>query len=251
MFLPLFAQILVIFLVLVFALVLVRQNRRPYFAFLFLTVLFIALIIRRLPLVFDLHLGLYYNWIGVFLVIPWVLIILWLTPLRGKDIGLTLKHRSGTITPAIMVTIGIIVFKGIIGVLVNGGQAAGSPPLDAVAVETLLFNITLAPLTQELLHSGLLLSLMIIALGGKKTDQKFDWNRVIILAIILTAFSHGIQFGLIYNAEFQFNLMAFIFPFIGKLLYAWLRLSTGSLLFPILAFSASNFVVWLTPYLIN
>lgn len=247
MLLPRILDTIVMSLVLVVALFVVKQDRRPWFAFLFLVVYLVARIAVLLPLpqVLDFHPdGLVHNWIGHLLQIAWVLVFLWIGPLRAEDIGLTLKQRSGTILPAVVGTIGVIAFKGGLPVLLGGG------PSNGLSAETLLFQITMPPLAQELLHSGLLLSLMIIALGGIKVDQEFDWTLVIVLAVLVNAFSHGIKFGLQYDPGLQFNIMVFMTPFIGKLVYAWLRLSTGSLLFPVLAYSLSNLVVVLIPYLL-
>ena len=244
MFLSVLPQTVGVFLVIMIAFAMVKQNRRPYFALLFIIAYLVSRIVVPLPHALGLHLGLDHNWVGHFLMIGWVLIFLWIGPLRAKDIGLTLKQHSGTITPAIMVTIGIIAFKGIVAALLTEGR-----PNDII-VETLLFQITMPPLAQELVQTGILLTLMILALGGT-INQKTDWDRVTYLAVIVTAFSHGIIFALSYNGGLQLNIMAFMIPFIGKVAYAWLRLYTGSLLFPILAFSISNFVVWLVPYLLN
>ncbi len=247
MLLPRFLDTIVMSLVLVVALFVVKQNRRPWFAFLFLVAYLVARIAVLLPLpqVLDLHPeGLVHNWIGHLLKIAWVLVFLWIGPLKAEDIGLTLKQRSGTILPAVMGTIGVIAFKGVLA----GLQSPA--PSNGLSVETLLFQITMPPLAQELLHSGLLLSLAIIALGGSKVGQEFDWTLVIVLAVIVSAFSHGIKFALQYDAGLQFNIMVFMVPFIGKLVYAWLRLSTGSLLFPVLAYSLSNLLVVLIPHLL-
>lgn len=232
----------IVLAVVVIAYLLIKQKRSPYFAFLFLLIYSVARIVNQLPGSLGLSLGLIHNWIGHFLIIALIILFLWLGPLRAKDIGLTLKHRSGTIIPAFVVALCIIAFKGIITALLR------VYPAD-YGLETLLFQSIMPPLTQEILYSGLLLSLMIIALGGSKVNQKFDWKLGTVLAIIVTAFSHGIMFGLSFNTGFQFNIVAFSFPFLGKLLYAWLRLSTGSLVFPILAFSVSNIIVWLIRHL--
>ena len=242
MFLSVLPQTVGVFLVIMIAFAMVKQNHRPYFAILFIVAYLVSRIVVRLPDALGLQLN--YNWIGHVLVIAWVLFFLWISPLKPKDIGLTLRQRSGTVMPAVIVTLCLIALKGIITVLLNAF-------LYNSGFETLLFQITMPALAQELQYSGLLLSLMIVALGGRQTEQKFDWNRVTVLAIIITAFSHGIVFGLVNNTGFQVNILAFTTPFIGKLVYAWLRLSTGSLLFPILAFSVSNFVVWLLTLLLT
>ncbi len=244
MFISVILQTIVVFLVLIAALYMVKQNRRPYFALLFLIVYIGARLVVRLPQIQDLHPGLHHNWTGQILIVAWVLFCLWISPLTPRDIGLTLRQRPGTVMPAVILTICVIVFKGVLTVLLNAF-------LVNTGVESLLFQVTMPPLAQELQYSGLLLSLLIVSLGGRQTDQNFDWDRATVLAIIITAFSHGIIFGLVYSSGFQINIIAFTTPFIGKLVYAWLRLSTGSLLFPFLAYSASNFVVWLLTFLLN
>ncbi len=247
MFVPVLFDAVALLMVVIVALLVVRQHRRPYFAFLFLVVFVVARIVSILPLPHALGLhpeGLVYNWIGHLLQIAWVLVFLWAGPLSAKDIGLTFKQRSGTVLPAVLMTIGVITFKGGLRVLLNG------TPADDLITETILFQGTMPPLTQEVLYSGLLLSLLIVALGGKAADQDFDWSSTIVLAVIVTAFSHAVAFGLRYDAGLQVNFGAFLTPFIGKLVYAWLRLSTGSLVFPVLAYSLSNLVVLFIPYLL-
>lgn len=102
-----------------------------------------------------------------------------------------------------------------------------------------------------LVHSGLLLSLMLVTLGGKRVDQQSDWTLPVVLAVVVTALGHGINFGLQYDPGLHFSITASLVPFIGKLVYGWLRLSTGSLLFPMVAFSLSNLAVLLLPYLLG
>lgn len=248
-------QLAAVLLGLVLCLIVSKQNRRTYFAFLFILVYVIAHVANRLPQFFNVYsvldLGLSYNWIGHLLMILVVLLFLWYGPLSAKDIGLTLDQRSDTVISAVIATLGVIIFKGSIAVSVNGGPTYDGPPFDSVAAEELLFQTIMAPVAQELLYTGVLLSLLIVALGEQKEDQTFSWNHVIVLAIALTAFSHGIRFGLIYDGGFQFTVESFLFPFIGKLVYAWLRLSTGSLLFPVIAFSLSNLATWALPYLLS
>lgn len=91
MLIPIFAQTMVVSLLLIVALVLVEENRRPYFALLFIVAYLVSRILVILPGTLGLHLGLIHNWVGHFLKVAWVLIFLWIGPLRAKDIGLTLK----------------------------------------------------------------------------------------------------------------------------------------------------------------
>jgi len=245
MFLPLLVDAIAVIVAIVIALLLVKQNQRPLYAVLFFVVYLVARIVNQLPFLLGFFpQNLQFNWYGHFLMIAWVLIFVWLSPLQAKDIGLTLKQRPGTVLDAVLVSIGVVVFKGGVTALFGGGASDGIP------TETLLFQITMPPLAQELLHSGLLLSLMILALGGPKEDQDFDWGQLCVLAVIVTALSHALKFGFSLDPGFQISFFAFLTPFIGKLVYGWLRLSTGSLLFPVLAYSVSNLVVLLVQYLL-
>ncbi|TVQ21778.1 MAG: CPBP family intramembrane metalloprotease [Spirochaetaceae bacterium] len=246
-FLPIIVDTIVLSLITAVAVLPAKRNRRPNFALLFLVVYAVSRIVTRLPSPDALGLhpeGLAYNWVGHLFIIAWVLIFVRIGPLRAKDIGLTLAQRPGTVFPAVLVTLGVIAFKSGLAVLLSGG------PPDDLMTETLLFQITMPALAQELVYSGILLSLMLGALGGKKVEQEFDWTVPVVLAVIVTALSHGITFGLRFDSGLQFDIAAFSVPFLGKLVYAWLRLSTGSLVFPVLAYSLSNLAVLLLPYLL-
>jgi len=48
----------------------------------------------------------------------------------------------------------------------------------------------------------------------------------------------------------QFNSFSFLYPFIGGLVWAALRLETDSLLFPILAHNGGNFIAVLILHLL-
>ena len=229
------------------AMLLARRDRRPVYLLLFLVVYAGARIVNRLPHPDLLGLppeGLAYNWVGHLFMIAWVLIVVRIGPLRASTVGLTLRQRPGSVLPAVLVTLGVVVFKGGLALLLSGG------PPDDLMTETLLFQITMPALAQELVYSGLLLSLMLVALGGERVDQQFDWTLPVVLAVVVTALGHGITFGLRYDSGLSFSVSAFLVPFIGKIVYAWLRLSTGSLLFPILAYSLSNLVVVLIPHVL-
>ena len=244
MFLPLLVDVIVIVVIILVALLLVKENRRPIYAGLFLVGYLGARLVNQLPFFLGFFPeNLQFNWYGHVLMIVWVLAFVWISPLKAKEVGFTLKQRPGTVLPAVLVSIGVIVFKGGVTALFGGGAPDGIP------TETLLFQITMPPLAQEFLFSGLLLSLIMIALGGPEDNQDFDWGQVCVLAVIVTALSHGLKFGYRLDAGFQFMFVPFLTPFLGKLVYGWLRLETGSLLFPVLAYSLSNLVVLLVPFI--
>jgi membrane protease YdiL (CAAX protease family) len=65
--------------------------------------------------------------------------------------------------------------------------------------------------------------------------------------VFITALAFGIWHGLSYSASgFAFDSMSALFPFIGSIAGGWLRFSSGSLLFPIVAHSFANIAFHLT-----
>ncbi len=244
MYMSLLAQITIILLLLVVVLALTNQDRRPYYAFLFLVFKLVDSILLRLPSTLGLQQGFDWNWIGKFLTIAWVLVFLWIGPLSAKNIGLTLKHHAGSIIPALQVTVVFIAVKGLGAIFMRAGSS------NAIT-ETLLFQITMPGLAEEPAYQGILLALMILALGGKPVSGEFQWNRISKWAVFITAITFGVVHALSYHAGFQFDFSSFLFPFLAALVFAWLRLSTGSLLFPILAHNGGNFTYFLISYLLE
>ena len=97
-------------------------------------------------------------------------------------------------------------------------------------------------LAEELAYRGIAPALLLGLIRGKGCSQGIPWAVVLI-----TALAFGIWHGLSYsNSGFSFDLMSALFPFIGSIAGGWLRFSSGSLLFPILAHSFANIAFHLT-----
>lgn len=237
-----FFRLVIITLIVIIALLMIKKKRYLYYAFLFLVFKAVDSLLLRLPSIIDsiyfYSQGLQWNWLGKFLSIAWVLLFLWLGPLSASDIGLTLKQRSGTVFPAVKITI-IYVF---ISVSIQLFLLGVSPK---VTTETLLFQATMPGLAEEPVFSGVLLTLIIFTLGGKIDRNKFNWTRANVIAVIVVAFTFGIVHALFYQGGLQFNILLFLSTVSGALVTVWLRLYTGSLLFSILAHNGGNFIVCL------
>ena len=113
------------------------------------------------------------------------------------------------------------------------------------SVETLAFQALMPGLAEELAYRGIAPALLLGLICGKEPSQGIPWT-----VVFTTALAFGIWHGLGYSASgFSFDLMSALFPFIGSIAGGWLRFSSGSLLFPILAHSFANVAFHLTALL--
>ncbi len=229
----------------VLALLLVRDRRSSY-AMLFVTLMALDAVLLHVPGVLDLHPeGTQWNWIGKFLGVAWVLLFLRFGPLSARDIGLTLRQRPGSTVPAIVWT------ALFVGISVGINFLVFVEPHDTVTIETLLYQATMPGIAEELVHRGVFLSLLMLALGAKSTVEWSSWKAPeVLLPVLVTAFHFGIVHALLYADGVHFGVFSFLFPFIGGLVWAVLRLETGSLLFPVLAHNGGNLITVLILYLL-
>lgn len=222
------------------------RDRRPRYAVLFLALMALDAVLLWLPGLLNLHpAGVQWNWIGKFLSVVWVLVFLRSGPLSARDVGLTLRQRPGSVVPALGWTALFVGVSVAIQFLVFFG------PDDVVTVEALLYQATMPGIAEELVYRGVFLTLLMLALGGDLTKESSSWRaREVLLPVLITSFHFGIVHALSYDGAVQFDVMSFLFPFIGGLVWAALRLETGSLLFPILAHNGGNFIAVLLAYLL-
>ncbi len=151
--------------------------------------------------------------------------------IRPKALGLTLSQRN-------LKTSLIALFLFVLWGLSLGLVFKPSAP----SIETLAFQALMPGLAEELAYRGIAPALLLGLIRGNEPSQGIPWAVVII-----TALAFGIWHGLSYSASgFSFDSMSALFPFIGSIAGGWLRFSSGSLLFPILAHSFANTAFHLT-----
>jgi uncharacterized protein len=199
---------------------------RPALALLFLGLFALDTALTMLPIALQLHpAGVNWNWIGKLLSLGWALAFVRFGPLSVDEVGLTLRHRPGSVLPAVLLTVALVVATSF---LVSSGRT------DA---ETLAFQATMPGLAEELAYRGVFLALLVTAFGGR---------RGVIWAAVVTSVAFGLIHGLALDGwSVRFDAMALLFPSLGGLAFAWLRLRTGSLLFPVLAHNGANLAAYL------
>jgi membrane protease YdiL (CAAX protease family) len=168
------------------------------------------LLMNRLPIFSDLA----WNWTGkVFAIIATLAFIgLW-HGVNWREIGFA-GLRKGSWRPFIVLT-------GL-WFLLSGWQPGGDP----TKLESLLFNLSLPAIDEELIYRGVLLALLNRSFGTpwKVLGASVGWGWVI--CSVLFGLVHGVGFD---QSQFQFDLAPIIFTGIGGLIMGWVRERTGSL----------------------
>jgi uncharacterized protein len=210
------------------------RGGQPRYALLFVILLALDAAVTALPLTFELNPeAARWNWVGKLFSLSWALLFVAAGPLGSSEAGLTLRQREGSVIPAAIVTLVAIVATGF---LVSGQQQLGA--------ETLLFQATMPGLAEEVVYRGVLFALLLRAFGA--TEKR--GGAAVHYCTLVTALAFGLWHGLnVVDGSLDFNFMFFLFPFLGGLIFGWLRASTGSLLFPIVAHNGAN----LSGYLFN
>ena len=106
--------------------------------------------------------------------------------------------------------------------------------------ETLIYQATVPGIDEELMFRGLLLLGLSMAVTGRTWNL---WGAPVgwaaILVTLFFALGHSIM---VTDGQLQTSLIALIYTAILGWALIWIRLRTGSILLPIIAHNATNFV---------
>lgn len=109
------------------------------------------------------------------------------------------------------------------------------------SVETLLYQLSLPGLDEEILFRGLLLGLLLNTLKINVTAQKhLLFDASIFSTALLFGLAHGINisgFG-----SFNFNFSSFVWTVCYGYLWGWITLRSGSILQSLITHNVSNFL---------
>jgi membrane protease YdiL (CAAX protease family) len=101
-------------------------------------------------------------------------------------------------------------------------------------------------LGEELAFRGIAPALLLGLVRGKSAPAQVPWVVVLIAAVPFGAV-HGLGYA---EGAFSLDLGSALWTFSGGIIYGWLRFSTGSLLFPLLAHGLTNVAFHLTPLML-
>lgn len=141
--------------------------------------LFVDNALQRIPKMLFFA-GLYWPWQGKILEILWpFLFILVYHRLSFSEIGITLKLNSGSLRGIVLMALLLVLLPTVIGIPFGGRLPAN--------IETLLFEMTMPGIGEELVFRGVFQSLLNRAFGKPRTI----WNAQVGWGLILTALLFG------------------------------------------------------------
>ena len=156
------------------------------------------------------------------------------TGFASHDTGLTLAQRTGSVVPACLVTLGLLVVVAAIEIVLKGGKTV---ELDA---GHLLAYTLLAGLDEELMYRGFLAAGLCIVVGSTRVINVGTTIRIGgIIALVLFALVHGLRIS---DGAPALSVAGIGLTFLFGCVFLWLRERTGSLLFPVISHSLANVV---------
>ena len=189
-------------------------------------------LMRRLPIFSSLQ----WNWTGkVFAIVASLVFIgLW-RGISWRETGFA-GLRKGSWLPLIVLTLFWLALSG---------PWIGNDP---TKTETLLFQLTMPGIDEEIVYRGIMLVLLNRAFGTpwKVLGASVGWGW--ILTSVLFGLVHSIEFN---QFQFQFSITRLIFPSLSGILMGWIRERTDSLYPAILLHNMGNATQYIVNALVN
>jgi membrane protease YdiL (CAAX protease family) len=209
--------------------VLAAWDRKVTFAFALLAALYVGLddLVTGLPRAISMLSipGTKWNWSGKILSLLLSALVIALLRISPAAVGLTLRQRHARIG-AVAVAL-FVIWGACLGLLFKPGHAD---------LETLLFQASMPGLAEELVYRGICPAILLGLVSRRTPISEMPWA-----VIFATSVAFGVWHGLGYSGgNFQFDIMAALFPFVGSIAGGWLRFKTDSLLVPILGHGVAN-----------
>jgi len=166
-----------------------------------------------------------WNWIGKSCALAFSLMVIMALPKLRAELGFTLSQRSNSIKKS---------FSAITLLFVSAVCLSFNQENIPFNIETLLFQLTMPSLDEELAYRGILLLLL---LKGLHINSNSLFNPATILITLLFGTVHGIHYS---NDSLNIDPLAFLIATaIGSVLM-YIRLLSGSVVFPIIGHSVFN-----------
>jgi hypothetical protein len=205
---------------------------------LFLAFLLTDLLLLYLPdLLPGLHIpGTHWNWSGKILSVAFCCLLLAYSPWLRQNVGLRRQQAEGSLLFSLICLFACLGYSIKLGFT----EAPVSFPL-----ETLLFQMFVPSIDEELVFRGIGLALLERAYGQSPMGCRFRYG--------MAAFSTSLAFGLVHAIQpldhggHTFLFWPFLRTFVSGSVFALVRTRSGSLLWPMLCHTAINVPVFLVP----
>lgn len=173
----------------------------------------------------------YWNWSGKICSLLLSIVVILGLRMNGDAIGLVLPRRNVRIGAVTLIPLILL------GVVLSLIYKPGAP-----SAETIAFQLLMPGPAEELVYRGIAPALLLGLVRGRNPPQGLPWV-VICIAAVPYSVVHGLSYS---HGAFAFDLGSALWTLSGGFVYGWLRFSSGSLLFPVLAHSFTNVAFHLT-----
>jgi membrane protease YdiL (CAAX protease family) len=223
----------VIFVLLVLSFAFWLFNRRSFdgrwLAFaLALVLLNDALLTRMYGLLPDFFPESDWNWQGKTLALFASLAIASLPFVGWRSTGLTFRHAKGTLrscVPVMLVYLGFFLCLALVF------------PNETADIETIVFQLTMPGLEEEVFYRGILLFALDRAFTSRMRFLGVDWGFGALLSCCAFGLAHAMSFS---DGQFGFDAITMALTALPAFIGVWLRYRTGSLLLPIVLHNLGN-----------
>lgn len=167
-----------------------------------------------------------WNWTGkIFSIFGAVIFLLVYRKLQLKDYFLTFKQHKKNLKKGILIISVIFLVSTILNFTFNSSKAWNT--------ETILYQLTMPGINEEIAYRGILLGLLV------KTLKNYTFFNP---AILITAILFGMAHGLFLNNDFElvFKTQAFFETMIMGIIWAWVTIKTGSILLALISHNLGN-----------
>jgi membrane protease YdiL (CAAX protease family) len=178
-----------------------------------------------------IHAG-YWNWSGKICSLLLSLTVILALRMSTEATGLVLPRRNVKIAAIALVP--LILLGVVLGLVYKP-----DPP----NAETLAFQLLMPASAEELVYRGIAPALLLGLIHGRNPPPEIPWV-VIAIAAVPYSLVHGLSYA---HGAFAFDLSSALWTLSGGFVYGWLRFSTSSLLFPLIAHSFTNVAFQLAP----
>jgi uncharacterized protein len=182
-----------------------------------------------------IHAG-YWNWSGKLCSLLLSILVILALRMTAEATGLVLPRKNVRIGAIALVP---LILLGVVLGLVYKPE----PP----SAETLAFQLLMPAAAEELVYRGIAPALLLGLIRGRNPPPEIPWV-VIAIAAVPYSLVHGLSYA---DGAFAFDLSSALWTLSGGFVYGWLRFSTGSLLFPLIAHSFTNVAFQLAPLLLE
>ncbi len=176
----------------------------------------------------NLFVGVHWNWEGKLLALAATLVIASLPMFTWKQSGLTFAQNANSLKSTLLVFVLYCGFFLLLALAFPNGKSDG---------EEIAFQLTMPGFEEEPFYRGILLFALDRAFIGRIRFAGVDWGWGAVLSCFLFGLAHAFGFS---NGHFSFDLSAMALTALPAFIGVWLRLRTGSLLFPILMHNFGN-----------